>query len=248
MAPSKRKAAAERFRARIHRSNELHASYLDDEALLAAYDRFTRWQLAYLLRSFDDMYRADGYREALDFVMNDLAGVGIAGRDWDLERVAPVITTMLPTGALQALASATRMNVQVLELNLAVTKALMADGNLPAEITERAYWSAFRQSTSYDECQELMKHTMELGTRLKSLVGHALLGGLLRAMRGPAHAAGFGVLQDFLELGFTTFRNIPDIDFFLTELDRRMTGLFDRILNAPLRDANSAQPTPSVSN
>jgi hypothetical protein len=176
--------------------------------------------------------------------MNDLAGVGIAGRDWDLERVAPVITKMLPTGAMQALASAVRMNVQVLELNLAITGSLTVDGQLPDEITERAYWSAFRQSTTYDECQELMKHTMELGTRLKSLVTHTVLGTLLRAMRGPAHAAGFGALHDFLELGFSTFRRIPDIDHFLTELDQRMTAVFDRILNAPLDDAGAA-PTDS---
>jgi hypothetical protein len=56
----------------------------------------------------------------------------------------------------------------------------------------------------------------------------------LRAMRGPAHAAGFGALQEFLETGYSTFRLIPDIDHFLGEIEARMIGVFERIYTAPL--------------
>ena len=44
-----RKSAAASFRRHIERSNELHAEYQDDPDLFADYDRFTRWQLDYLL-------------------------------------------------------------------------------------------------------------------------------------------------------------------------------------------------------
>lgn len=229
MAPSKRKAAAERFRSRIHRSNELHAKYLGDAQLFAAYDRFTRWQLDYLLKFFEDMYTEDGYREAIDFTMRDLAGIGIADRDVDLERVAPVITRMLPGSAMQTLARATRMNVQVLELNIGVCEALMIDGKLPEDISERAYWTAFREATTLEDCVELVSLSTELGSALKSLVGHKSLALLLRGMRGPAHAAGFGALHDFLESGYGTFSRIPDVDYFLGEIKERMTLLFERI-------------------
>ena len=65
--------------------------------MLAAYDRFANWQLAYLLPSFGDLHGQPGYTEALEFTMSDLAGIGIIQRDDDLERAAPAITRMLPT-------------------------------------------------------------------------------------------------------------------------------------------------------
>jgi hypothetical protein len=48
-------------------------------------------------------------------------------------------------------------------------------------------------------------------------------------MRKPAHAAGFGALQEFLETGYVTFRRISDIDRFLAHLRERMSQVFGRI-------------------
>ena len=211
----------------MQRSNELHAKYLQDPKLLDAYDRFTRWQLDYLLARFDDMYAQDGYREALDFTMNDLAGIGIAERDWDLARAAPIFSRMLPAGALETLASAARMNVLVLELNIGLTEALLVDGALPEDISERDYWRSYREATTLADCLELVALSIELGATLKSLVRIRSLGMLLRAMRGPAHMAGYGALHGFLESGYQTFRGIPDVDYFLDEIQHRMVELFE---------------------
>ena len=69
--------------------------------------------------------------------------------------------------------------------------------------------------SSYDECVDLVHLAADLGETLKKLVRVPLIGGLLRTMRAPAHAAGFGALQEFLETGYLTFRRISDIDRFL---------------------------------
>lgn len=84
---------------------------------------------------------------------------------------------------------------------------------------------------------ELVRLAVELGDTLKKLVRVPLIGGLLRTMRKPAHAAGFGALQEFLETGYLTFRRISDIDRFLELLHRRMDRVFDRIYFAdqPIR-------------
>ena len=79
-----------------------------------------------------------------------------------------------------------------------------------------------------------MHLAVKLGGTLKTLVKVPLLGAMLRAMRGPAHAAGFGALQDFLESGYSKFREIPDIDHFLGEIDIRMTDVFEMIYTRPL--------------
>jgi hypothetical protein len=235
-----RKAAANRFRKYIRRSNELHASYFANPDLLAAYDRFADWQLEYLLPFFGDLHSQPGYTEALEFTMSDLAGIGIIQRDDDLERAAPAITRLLPLRALETIAAAAKMNARVLEVNVSICRCLMIDGRLPDQITEHDYWRACRDASSLDECVELVHLIVSLGRTLSSLIEMPMLGMTLRAMRGPAHAAGFGALQEFLENGYHTFRNIPDIQYFLETIETRMIDIFKMIFTEPLTSQSGA--------
>jgi hypothetical protein len=234
MARSSRKQAAVRFRRAIARSNELHAEYLDDPDLYESYDRFTRWQLEYMLPFFSDLLEPEGYAEAVDFIVSDLAGVGISGRDRDIERATPVIVRSLPAQPLETAAAAVELNARALEINLGICRELRRSGELPPVITEADYLLACRKVSSYDECMDLVHLAADLGDTLKKLVRVPLIGGLLRTMRKPAHAAGFGALQEFLETGYLTFRKISDIDRFLELLRLRMGQVFERIYNSPV--------------
>jgi hypothetical protein len=233
---SPRQQAANLFREQIRRSNELHIEYLDDSQLRRSYERFANWQLEHLLPFFADLYEQPGYAEAIDFTMNDLEGVGISSRDRDLERAAPAITHMLPLGALQTIAKAAEMNARVLKSNIAICRALLVRNELPDLITERNYGIACRKASSLEELVELVHLITDLGRTLKSLVHIPMIGMTLRVMRAPAHAAGFGALQDFLERGYSTFKQIPDIDLFLSEIENRMVEVFTQIHTAPLEE------------
>lgn len=239
MARSKRQLAADRFRAAIARSNDIHAEYLDDRGLYRAYDHFTRWQLGYLRPYFSDLLGAEGYAAAVDFIVSDLAGVGVADRDREIERAAPVVVATLPQHPMETAAAAVELNASSLAINLGICRALLVEGRLPRAITERDYFVACRSVSSYDECMELVGLAVELGNTLKTLVRIPLISLLLKTMRRPAHAAGFGALQEFLETGFNTFHAIADIDRFLELLDERMDLVFDRIYNAPLDEAGT---------
>jgi hypothetical protein len=234
MSQTNRKAEATRFRRNIRRSNKLHIEYLDDELLLKNYERFTNWQLEYLLPFFGDLYAQDGYEDAIDFVMSDLAGIGISSRDRDLERAAPAITTMLPLRALTTIAAAAEMNARILEVNIGICRHLLVGNDLPDPITEIEYCVACRKASSLDECVELVHLVTGLGRTLESLVSIPMIGITLRAMRLPAHAAGFAALQAFLENGYLTFRQIPDIEHFLGEIEIRMIEVFEKIYTSPL--------------
>ncbi len=204
--------------------------------MLAAYDRFANWQLQYLLPYFDDLHSQPGYAEALDFTMSDLAGIGISGRDDDLERAAPAITRMLPLRALATIAAAAKMNARVLEVNLSICRCMMIAGELPERIEERRYYSACREASSLDECVELVHLITDLGRTLSALIDMPVLGFTLRAMRAPAHAAGFGALQEFLETGYGTFRKIPNIQYFLEVIETRMIHVFETIYLSEVYD------------
>ena len=233
MAGSNRKQAAARFRRAIAKSNELHRQYLDDARLLESYDRFTQWQLDYMLSFFDDLAATEGYTDAVNFIVSDLAGIGISERDLEIERAAGVFATTLPVHPLETAAAAVELNANSLEINLAIWRAMHVDDQLPVEITEKAYVLACRSASSYEECMALVFLAGELGRTLKTLVRIPLIGGLLWTMRAPARAAGFGTLQEFLETGFVTFRDIPDIDRFLTQLVARLDEVFRRIYLEP---------------
>jgi hypothetical protein len=234
MARSGRKAAAAKFRDAIARSNEVHRQYLADADLLESYDRFTRWQLDYMLSFFDDLIEAHGYKAAVDFIISDLAGVGVAERDRDIQRAGGVIASTLPTHPLETAAAALELNAAALEINLSICRRLLVDGRLPEHISEADYIRACRAASTYEECMGLVRLAGELGQTLKTLVRVPLLGGLLRTMRAPAHAAGFGALQEFLETGFNTFREIPDIDLFLEQLVEGLDKVFQRIYQLPV--------------
>ena len=229
MARSDRRKAADKFRRAIARSNALHAEYLDDQGLYESYDRFTRWQLDYMLPFFSDLLEPEGYSEAVDFIVSDLAGVGISERDREIQRATPVIVRSLPAHPLETAAAAVELNARALEINLSICRELLVDGKLPENIAETDYCAACREVSTYKECMELVDLAVELGETLKRLVRVPLIGGLLRTMRKPAHAAGFGALQEFLETGYVTFRRIADIDRFLAHLRERMSQVFERI-------------------
>jgi len=243
MARSNRKQAATKFRRAITKSNELHGEYLGHAGLLESYDRFTRWQLDYMLSFFGDLIGADGYTEAVDFIVSDLAGIGISDRDREIERAAGPIVTTLPVHPLETAAAAVELNANSLEINLAIWHALCVDDKLPTEITEKSYVRACRSASSYEECMDLVYLADELGQTLKTLVRLPLIGGLLRAMRVPAHATGFDALQEFLETGFVTFRQIPDIDRFLDLLVARLDQVFQRIYRMPIAEMEQASST-----
>ena len=172
-----RKHAAAKFRRAIERSNELHAEYVDDPELYDAYDRFTRWQFDYMLPFFGDLLEPEGYEEAVDFIISDLAGVGISERDHDIERATPVIVRSLPAQALELAASAAELNAGALEFNLAICRELLVDGRLPALISEAEYCRACRRASSYEECMDLVRLAVELGSPLlfaPDLVQHEL--------------------------------------------------------------------------
>ena len=56
MSNAARQAAAAEFRRHMRRSNELHDSYLGAPGQAEQYDRFTEWQMAYLLTFFVDLH------------------------------------------------------------------------------------------------------------------------------------------------------------------------------------------------
>lgn len=221
--------AAQRLRRYTERSNTVHRGYLADAAVLASYEAFLEWQIAYMSSFFDDLRISDDYSAAIDFFISDLTGIGISKRDEDLARVVPIMVKMLPESALATLSSAMEVNARVLEINVAICRELDREPERYATLSEHDYCMACRRCSDFDEAMQLVGVLRGLGERLEHLIHMPLMGATLHAMRWPARLAGFGSLQDFLETGYDRFHEIDDVDSFLTVLEQRMREVFERI-------------------
>ena len=230
---------AERLRLFTDESIAVHEQYLTDPVLLQKYEYFLDWQIAYSLPFYSEFKEAPETAAAVEFVISDLIGTGISTRDADFSRIIPIMVRMLPNKALRTLASAMELNARALAINLNICRTLFDAVDVPTPVSERDYCAAFRRSTSLDECKALIDLTVKLGHSLKRLVGSRALGMTLRAMHRPAHAAGFGAMQDFLEKGYTTFHAIDDVDAFLDRFGVLMMALFERTCEEPLENLDT---------
>jgi hypothetical protein len=70
---------------------------------------------------------------------------------------------------------------------------------------------------------------LAVGSALDRYTRNPLLRHSLRLMRGPAHAMGLGTLQEFLESGFDTFRDMRGAAFFLDTVATRERDLAARL-------------------
>jgi hypothetical protein len=209
-------SAATELREYIQRSNAIHEEYLSDPALLEKYTRFVAWQTDYMLPFYDDLRTSAEFSGAVDFVVSDLTGIGVSERDHDIARIAPIMSKMLPDKALHTMAAAMRLNARVLEINLAICRALYKDKSADAAFSELAYCAASREAGNLGECLELIQLTISVGQSLEHVIRIPMIGPMLRAMRTPARMWGFAAMQAFLEKGYATFDALADVDRFLT--------------------------------
>jgi len=228
-------SAASELREYTDLSNSIHKEYLGNPELLLRYERFVDWQLDYMLPFYEDLGATEDRAEAVNFFVSDLTGIDISERDLEFAKVVPLMSRMLPNKALDAVATAMRLNARVLGINLSICRELYKEISIDTEITEASYCSACRRASQLEECLELVRLTAEIGRDLDQLIRIPMIGLTLRAMRLPARLAGFGALQKFLETGYKTFNALEDVHQFLDDMTVRMTEVFTQIFTKPIR-------------
>lgn len=236
--------SAAALRQHIADANRLHRRYVDDPDFRADYERFIALQTDYFLPQYDDLRDRPGYDAAIDFVVSELTGTGIANRDRDLERVAGFMSHTLPTRALEALTLAMELNAGILDMNLDIAANLRAPLRAGEPVSERQYCLASRKATTFDRCAELIAMTRLAGQALDRFAHLPLIRSISRSMRVPARLAGFGDLQDFLDDGLEIFLGVPDVNEFLDVMEARMTRIFRRVFEADPAELASSPIAP----
>ena len=186
-----------------------------------------RWQSRRLLKSHADLRASPRYRKAVEFFFNELYGGGDPhSRDRDVMRVQRVMEKLLPSEALHALCLAIELEILSQELDADVAR------NLPAgPITVETYAEGYRGAGRRIDRERQIELLNLIGGYLDHVVRKPIIGALVRLARGPAHAAGFGTLQEFLERGLEAFETMHGAGEFLAAIRDRETRAMDRIFS-----------------
>lgn len=193
--------------------------------------RLRDWQAARLARCYAELLASERYGRAAQFFLSDLYGPkDFSSRDEEVGRILPMLVRTLPVSALRTLALALELDALTEALDAAMVGELRAAGRI-ATIDEAAYAAAYRRVGRRAERERQITLIRGTGEALEKLAGKALLSGVLRLMRRPAHLAGLGELQEFLENGFAAFRHMGDATDFLDCIETRERQLLARLFD-----------------
>lgn len=228
---------AQLLRTQLDRVRALREAPPADAAALALLPALRRWQAQRLSRTYADLAASERYAAATTFFLSDLYGDrDFTERDLSIERAYPLVAKLLPDSALLPVARAIELHALSAELDRALCRALLAAQGATGGITEAAYASAYRRSANRTQRLRQIELLLAVGWRLDRIVGKPLIERALRLARRPAHAGGFGQLQDFLERGFAAFKQMGGAAEFLATIEQRERRILERLF------AGTAQP------
>jgi len=212
----------------LERNAALRDVFADDPAARQRLAELQRWQSQRLLRSHADLRASPRYRSAVEFFFNELySGGDPRARDRDLKRVHRVMERLLPRQALRALMLAIELELLSQELDADVVRGL-ARGPITVETYAEGYRSAGRRADRERQIELLGS----IGNYLEGVVRKPIIHALVRFARGPAHAAGFGSLQEFLERGLDAFEAMHGAGEFLSTIRDREVRYLQRMFAA----------------
>ena len=196
-------------------------------------DRLRAWQAARLAKTHADLLASPQFNIAATFFLSDLYGPkDFSERDTEMEKVLPIMTTMLPVSGLRTLLLAVEVDALSerfdAEMVAVLGKRLDQDG-----LTMDDYAAAYRQVGDRDGRELQIRLIGETGEALDALAHKTFAGAALKLMHGPAQLAGLGELHAFLERGFNAFRSLRRADEFLETIVQRerelMVSLFTTV-------------------
>ena len=197
-------------------------------SLMAHVRAIKHYQQRRFSHTYADLLAAPRYAAVARFFLDELYGPhDFTERDAQLARIVPALVRLFP----QAMVDAVGTLVQLHALSEVLDSRMGAnlDG---VDVDASRYIEAWCATGMVEARERQIALTLEVGAALDALTRKPLLRNSLRLMRRPAHAAGLGALQGFLETGFDTFRAMGGAQEFLSMIESREHRLADALFAA----------------
>jgi hypothetical protein len=214
------KPGAKRVHEMLERNHRLADTLRAANFHLAPFELLQNWQHTRLAQTYSDLMAQDNSRPACVFFLSELyGGLDFRARDQDVERVMPGMKRFLPDNVLVTMAEAFELQAISLEFDMAMAEHL--ERSAVTAIDTPDYVSAYIAAGNRPERERQIRLIRHLGLELGRLVAKPWVNPLVRLLRGPAHAAGFGNLQTFLETGLSSFLALDDVAAFVDIIYQR---------------------------
>jgi hypothetical protein len=235
---------AKRLERLLERCRYGRLALVGNDLLKSRFGELARWQSARLIWTHRDLLDSERYGQAARFFLNDLYGDrDYDARDEGLARVSGIMIRVMPLTALVSIADGLEMHAVTQELDKGMIEMLFDEMGICVPIDANTYGEAYRRCNNRDGRTRQLFLIAKVGRDLDKIVHKSSIYHLIRMTHHPAHLAGFGDLQSFIERGFDAFRQMGGADEFLSTVTSRERTVHEAILaNAP-----SAQWAPTQS-
>ena len=217
--------AAQTIRDCLANVTALRLHRVGDAALGSAVVRIKALQARRFRGTYADLMDSPTFGPATRFFLEELySDTEYTDRDQQFGRIAGTLQNLFPQPAVAT--------AQALAVLHAQTEGL--DSTSPSTAArpspDAAHYIAAWRTVGQTPARLLqLQRVLAMGTDLARLTRLPGLRMLLRMMRAPAHAAGLGALQQFLEAGFDTFgqlaRQRSGVAQFLATIEERERAL-----------------------
>ncbi|OYU42907.1 MAG: hypothetical protein CFE44_21335 [Burkholderiales bacterium PBB4] len=232
--------AAEIIREAVASVQRLRADTAASPELLKSVQAIKRFQASRFRHTYADLLNSVEFGPATHFFLEELySDKDFAERDAQFSRIARALQTLFPSQVVQTAVSLAQLHRLTEELDHA-----MGVAQLQLSKSGKATYAHAWAVVGRRQAREMQLSTvLVVGAELERFTRMTGLRTMLRMMRRPAHAAGLGALQQFLESGFDTFASMSGKKQlaleFLDVIKSREMELIDAIFSNPhIRDAD----------
>jgi hypothetical protein len=198
------------------------------------------WQQQRFARTHAGLLAHPRYGRAAHFFLDELYGPqDFTQRDAQFSRIVPALVRLFPADIIATVESLAE--VHALSERLDTAMAVHLRGGAPSPASYVRAWQATGEAATRARQIELV---MRVGEALDRHTRSLVLRASLKAMRGPARAAGMGALQGFLEAGFEAFGAMRGAAEFLATIQSREGALAKRLFEPDAVSAATAKPSP----
>lgn len=228
--------ASQLIRDSVMRVTELRHIAADTPGLARAVSDIKQLQARRFAGTYFDLLHSAQFKLATRFFLDELySEKDYSARDAQFARIAGTLERVFPHQVVQTAVSLAQVHRLTEELDLAMAQHWMthSEGGEAAR-----YCRAWRAVDRRADRDTQLNTVVDIGHELDRLTRTPGLRFMLKMMRGPAHLAGMGSLQEFLETGFDTFaalgRQAQGVSAFLATVRAREAGLVDLLFDADL--------------
>lgn len=210
----------------------MHGAVLDIKSFQSQRFRYT----------YRDLLAKEPHAGAVRFFLDELYGSrDFQSRDDQFVRIAGALQRLLPRATLGTVVALAELHELTEQLDHAMAARWMNSGSglLDANGYRRIWQSLNRPG----ERERQLALVLNLGQDLAAQVTTPGLRLLVRAMHRPAHAAGLGSIQNFLERGMDAFLALERVDRqarqFLAIIQTRETALIGALTRGTPEESSS---------